>query len=32
LRRWMDGAVRCHYPLGDPDREAHAPKHAEVAA
>jgi len=22
LRPWHDGAVRCHYPLGDPQREA----------
>jgi dipeptide transport system ATP-binding protein len=22
LRPWMDGAVRCHYPLGDPTRDA----------
>ncbi len=22
LRPWMDGKVRCHYPLGDPQREA----------
>ena len=22
LRPWMDGRVRCHYPLGDPDRDA----------
>ncbi len=22
LRAWKDGAVRCHYPLGDPDRDA----------
>ena len=22
LRPWKDGAVRCHYPLGDPTREA----------
>jgi dipeptide transport system ATP-binding protein len=21
LRRWMGGQIRCHYPLGDPDRE-----------
>jgi dipeptide transport system ATP-binding protein len=20
LRSWQDGLVRCHYPLGDPDR------------
>jgi dipeptide transport system ATP-binding protein len=20
LRSWMDGQIRCHYPLGDPDR------------
>ncbi|CAM5772189.1 ABC transporter ATP-binding protein [Bosea minatitlanensis] len=22
LRAWMDGRVRCHYPLGDPNRDA----------
>ena len=22
IRPWMDGRVRCHYPLGDPDRNA----------
>jgi dipeptide transport system ATP-binding protein len=22
LRPWMDGQIRCHYPLGDPKREA----------
>lgn len=22
LRPWMDGRVRCHYPLGDPNRDA----------
>jgi dipeptide transport system ATP-binding protein len=22
LRPWMDGRIRCHYPLGDPGREA----------
>jgi dipeptide transport system ATP-binding protein len=22
LRAWKDGMVRCHYPLGDPSREA----------
>jgi len=22
LRDWMEGLVRCHYPLGDPDRDA----------
>jgi dipeptide transport system ATP-binding protein len=22
LRHWMDGLVRCHYPLGDPGRDA----------
>ena len=21
LRAWEDGRVRCHYPLGDPNRE-----------
>jgi dipeptide transport system ATP-binding protein len=23
LRAWGDGAVRCRYPMGDPEREAH---------
>jgi len=23
LRPWMDGRIRCHYPLGDPARDAH---------
>jgi dipeptide transport system ATP-binding protein len=23
LRDWMEGQVRCHYPLGDPGRDAH---------
>ena len=23
LRAWKDGTVRCHYPLGDPTRDAH---------
>jgi dipeptide transport system ATP-binding protein len=22
IRPWMDGQIRCHYPLGDPDRNA----------
>jgi dipeptide transport system ATP-binding protein len=22
LREWMAGLVRCHYPLGDPGRDA----------
>jgi dipeptide transport system ATP-binding protein len=22
IRPWMDGQVRCHYPLGDPNRDA----------
>jgi dipeptide transport system ATP-binding protein len=22
LRRWADGRIRCHYPLGDPERQA----------
>jgi len=22
IRPWMDGRIRCHYPLGDPDRNA----------
>jgi dipeptide transport system ATP-binding protein len=22
LRAWKDGMVRCHYPLGDPSRQA----------
>jgi dipeptide transport system ATP-binding protein len=22
LRKWQDGQIRCHYPLGDPQREA----------
>ena len=22
IRPWMDGRIRCHYPLGDPDRDA----------
>src|SRR4029079_16148873 len=22
LRPWMDGRIRCHYPLGDPTRDA----------
>jgi len=22
IRPWMNGRVRCHYPLGDPDRNA----------
>jgi len=21
LRPWMDGMIRCHYPLGDPTRD-----------
>jgi len=21
LRPWMDGMIRCHYPLGDPSRD-----------
>ncbi|SCK61661.1 dipeptide transport system ATP-binding protein [Variovorax sp. HW608] len=23
LREWLGGQVRCHYPLGDPERDAH---------
>jgi dipeptide transport system ATP-binding protein len=22
IRPWMDGRIRCHYPLGDPDRNS----------
>ena len=36
LRPWLGGQIRCHYPLGDPDRErAIAPDHrvgAEMAS
>ena len=36
LRSWMGGQIRCHYPLGDPERErAIAPDHrvgAEMAS
>jgi dipeptide transport system ATP-binding protein len=32
LREWRDGAVRCHFPVGDPLRNTLAPKHPEVAA
>jgi oligopeptide/dipeptide ABC transporter ATP-binding protein len=32
LRDWQNGAVRCHFPMGDPNRNTLAPKHAEVAA
>ncbi len=36
LRPWQDGQVRCHYPLGDPQRQARiasdAPVRIEVAS
>jgi dipeptide transport system ATP-binding protein len=32
LRPWMDGRVRCHYPLGDPDRNARIAADGPVGA
>ena len=33
LRPWQDGQVRCHFPLGDPGREAaHRPRRARRVA
>jgi dipeptide transport system ATP-binding protein len=31
LRPWADGVVRCHFPLGDPDREAAMARDRAVA-
>ncbi len=30
LRPWADGQVRCHYPLGDPQRDAHIARDGAV--
>jgi dipeptide transport system ATP-binding protein len=30
LREWKEGAVRCHFPIGDVNQNMLAPKHAEV--
>jgi dipeptide transport system ATP-binding protein len=32
LREWMDGRVRCHYPLGDPGRDARIAADGAVGA
>lgn len=32
LRPWMDGRIRCHYPLGDPGRDAKIAADALVGA
>jgi dipeptide transport system ATP-binding protein len=32
LRSWMDGMIRCHYPLGDPEREARIAADGAAAA
>ena len=32
LRECQDGAVRCHYPLGEANRPADTPKRPEMAA
>jgi dipeptide transport system ATP-binding protein len=32
LRPWQDGAVRCHYPLGDPRREDEILRDVPIAA
>jgi dipeptide transport system ATP-binding protein len=32
IRPWMDGRIRCHYPLGDPDRNAHIAADGPVGA
>ena len=31
LRAWQDGQVRCHYPLGDPDRKTAIERDGPVA-
>jgi dipeptide transport system ATP-binding protein len=30
LRGWADGQIRCHYPLGDPQRDAHIARDGAV--
>jgi dipeptide transport system ATP-binding protein len=32
LRAWQDGSVRCHYPLGDPQRQAAIDRDGAVGA
>jgi dipeptide transport system ATP-binding protein len=32
IRQWMDGRIRCHYPLGDPDRHARMAADGPVSA
>jgi dipeptide transport system ATP-binding protein len=32
IRPWMDGRIRCHYPLGDPDRNSHIAADGPVGA
>jgi dipeptide transport system ATP-binding protein len=32
LRPWMDGLIRCHYPLGDPTRDERIPTDRSAAA
>ena len=32
LREWQGGLVRCHHPLGDPQREATIELHGPLAA
>jgi len=32
IRPWMDGRIRCHYPLGDPDRNARIAADGPVGA
>jgi dipeptide transport system ATP-binding protein len=32
LREWRDGLVRCHYPLGDPARDANIARDLAVTA
>jgi dipeptide transport system ATP-binding protein len=31
LQPWQDGLVRCHYPLGDPERDANIARDCAVA-
>jgi len=32
IRPWMDGRIRCHYPLGDPGRNARIAADGPVSA
>ena len=32
IRPWIDGRIRCHFPLGDPDRHARIAANGPVGA